>query len=93
MQGEVWPNEMPMVPMVGNRIRSAKTWSNGFQLNLEVCSITWVYIEQFNSHNESWDHGWIPEIELHIPKSYDWSIKDFYVFYARNVGKSVSYFI
>lgn len=77
-----WPTLLPAVPVVGQKIES---WGNrDFNLTLEVVSVTW---------KRARDSNWFAEIELHIPKNWEMSIKDFYHWYAPKVGKEASYFI
>lgn len=101
LSNEEWPNDLPAIPSVGDRIQS-KTKHGHFQLELQVSSITW---RSFNNYNgESY---WAPEIELHMttfhkglyPKDNKdgnigvGSITAFYQWYAPLVGKSVGSFI
>lgn len=88
---EDWPTNLPSLPNIGDRIESRTEHKNGFRLQLEVCSITWrcdIFEPVNKKHSE-----WYPEIELHIPKIRNWSITDFYNWYAPKVGKSLGYFI
>lgn len=81
---EEWPNQMPAVPEIGHLIRSKTRWSTGFQLRLEVCSVTWIYSENVwpgNIHTPKGD--WVPEIELGIPKYKKMSVSDFFKWYTR----------
>jgi len=80
--GESWPTHLPAIPRIGERIRSRTKWGI-FQLELEVVAVKWV---------PSGD-GYIAEVELHIPVSRNWSLVDFYKWYAPKVGKTVSSFI
>ncbi len=82
---ERWPNFVVAVPSVGDTIVSQTKWSNGFQLTLEVVSVKWVYDSSYEAYT--------PVIELHIPKHFKWTIKEFYDWYAPKVGKSPSAFI
>jgi hypothetical protein len=77
---EVWPDELPCVPRVGDYVASCIVHPSGFRLELEVYNVT------FYQNNP-------PVIELHIKKFYKWSIKEFYEWYAPIVGKSVGSFI
>lgn len=70
---ESWPNQLPAVPRVGDYIRSNTRWSDGFQLELEVTSVTWT---------ES-----IPLIQVHFKKNWQFSIAEFYNWYAPKVGR------
>ena len=102
LQGEKWPDRLPAIPAVGDRITSATKWDGGFQLSLEVVAINWIprpqpiFLE------------WVPVIEMHLnsfqrslPVSQkakdrgacDGSITAFYEWYAPLVGKTVSAFI
>lgn len=81
---EEWPYKLPALPRVGDWIES-KIDHNGFQLTLEVVSVTWAY-----SYNTD---SWEPSIELHDRKVFNRSIKEFYEWYAPKVGKSVHAFI
>ena len=82
---EIWPTELPAVPRVGDLIQSATKWRNGFQLRLEVMSVTWK--------TGSEGCGWWPEVELHIRRSSNYTLTGFYEWYAPKVGCSVSAFI
>lgn len=82
---EQWPEVLPAVPNVGDRIQSRTRWDGGFQLTLEVYSVTWQYSEHLKE--------WRPEVELHIPKIRNWSITEFYEWYAPKVGRTVGAFI
>lgn len=87
MKAEVWPQYLPTVPAIGHRIQSEKVWKDGFQLQLEVCGITWKYSERDN---------WVPYIELHltsIQKQFPKGLCGFYEWYAPKVGQSRSHFI
>ena len=85
LYNEEWPIDLPCIPRVGDYIVSRTEHADMFSLKLEVVSVTWVY-------HRLW-HEWQTTIELHIPKSYKLSIKQFYEWYAPKVGKSVSYFL
>lgn len=82
---EIFPDALPAVPQVGDRIQSAQVWKGGFQLELEVYSVTWKC--------STGGQIWIPVIELHVPKLRKWSITQFYEWYAPKVGRSVGSFI
>jgi hypothetical protein len=100
LRGEQWPDELPSVPRVGDRIQSATRWkrsSGYFQLELQVVSVTWKKGLE-----------WVPVIELHMTdfqrrlecrRKSDGcdcctgSITAFYEWYAPLVGKSVGSFI
>jgi len=82
---EHWPAELPALPNIGDYILSTTRWGT-FQLKLEVVSITW---KQLSDGIEKW----VPEIELHIRRSSNMSITDFYKWYAPKVGRQVSSFI
>jgi hypothetical protein len=91
LRGEQWPISMPAIPSVGHRIKSNTYWNTDellrskFQLVLEVVAVGWEYDVGVGN--------WIAVIELHIPKHYKWTIKEFYDWYAPKVGKSPSAFI
>lgn len=76
---EELPTELPIVPRVGDWIRSNTIHQGGFRLTLEVYSV-WL------SQNEP------PIVELHQLKFRGWSIKQFYDWYAPLIGKSPTYF-
>jgi hypothetical protein len=82
---EVWPKRMAALPSVGHRIQSSTIHVKSFQLELEVVSIKWK--------RESDCDLWYPEIELHIPTYRNWSLTDFYKWYAPLVGQTVGSFI
>lgn len=86
---EKWPEKMQHIPQVGDLIRSAYKWQNLYQVELEVCQITWVEKEQ--------DHGvykdWIPHIELRLPKSRFENLTAFYEWYGKITSKGKSAFI
>jgi hypothetical protein len=79
---------LPALPAVGHWIESGVTHRSGFCLSLEVVSVTWRK-NSVNSRGQEWS----AEIELHIPRVRNWSIGDFYEWYAPKVGRSVSAFI
>jgi hypothetical protein len=80
---EEFPTELPVVPVVGQKIMSA-TKHGKFQLCLDVVAVTWI--------PSRLDKGeWIPEIELHCLSKK--SIMEFYQWYAPLVGKNISAFI
>jgi hypothetical protein len=89
---EKWPNSLPAVPNVGDYIQSTQIWDKGFQLRLEVYSVTWKNRNPHPKDTNQFD-GWFAEIELHTPKNQKLSITDFYNWYAPKVGRSVSAFI
>ena len=82
---EEWPKDLPTVPCKGDYIQSKSKWKGSFQLRLEVVDVTWRW---FGGIGE-----WVPEIELHIRRSSNMSITDFYKWYAPKVGRQVSSFI
>jgi len=103
LRGEQWPSELPSVPCVGDRIRSA-TRHGTFQLELQVCRVTWIEVTDPITVKKAW----VPEVELHMT---DWqqkmscanringcdcadgSICAFYHWYAPLVGTTASAFI
>ncbi len=97
---EVWPSDLPALPRVGDIIESGTTRRN-FRLELQVYSVTFIYVER-PLHVDG--PMWVPKIELHmcdwmkrLPAKKDGaspgSITAFYEWYAPLVGKSVSSFI
>lgn len=95
LRGEQWPEELPEVPRVGDRVQS-RTKHGQFQLELEVCAVTWRYGE--------FQKRWYAEVELHMssfhrglrskdPEVAQGSIKAFYEWYAPAIGSHVSAFI
>jgi len=99
---EKWPDDLPAVPRVGDRICSGYIWHTngdriGFQLELEVCGVRWVPnqagYEETGAMTRFIKQEWIPEIELHIISARKWSITDFYKWYAPLVGMTVGNFI
>ena len=107
LSGEDWPVEMPAVPVVGDRIRSA-TKHGTFQLELKVVCVTWIPDRYSDFRGQPL--AWVPEIELHMT---DWqckmickrrvedkqhdccngSICAFYHWYAPLIGSTASAFI
>jgi len=100
---EKWPDELPAVPRVGDRIVSAtehpRNGGGKFQLELEVVSVTWKPRTRPGRPLE-----WIPHVELHmtswqrmLPSKREdaatGSIYAFYEWYAPLVGRSVGAFI
>lgn len=85
---EIWPTDLPAAPRVGDKIRSQYVWDNGFQLDLEVVSVTWVYVTKADL-----SQGYIPMIELHIPSHRAWTIRSFYEWYAPKIGRRVASFL
>lgn len=76
-----WVQNLPIA--VGDKVQSTTVWGT-FQLSLEVVSIHW----ERTKHRDV-----IRRIELHIPKNFGWSIREFYEWYAPAIGKSVGNFI
>lgn len=103
LHNEVWPDELPALPNISDYITS-RTKHGIFQLQLQVCRITWEYHESTWGDNEP---GWYPNIELHMtefqrgiyPKDNQGrtvapgSITAFYQWYAPLVGRTVGSFI
>lgn len=94
LSNEEWPEFLPAIPNVGDRIRS-NVKHGVFQLELEVVGVTWKRTDR---------DGWIPEIEMHMtswqrqltsknPEASKGSITAFYEWYAPHVGRSVGAFI
>lgn len=83
---EEWPEGLfPTVPRKGDRIQSKTVWKDDFQLELEVVAVTW----RFSKTN-----GWYAEIELHVPSYWsDWTMREFYEFYAPKIGRRPGAFI
>jgi len=77
---ELWPNELPNRPIIGDYIQSQVIHKGG-NLILKIVAITWKYGMGY----------WYLEIELHDRR--ERSIQEFYEWYAPFVGKSVGYFI
>jgi hypothetical protein len=96
---ETWPEMMAAMPSVGDTIVSIKRHESNFQLQLQVVSITWKYLEGYTYGNA----GYYPFIELHmtehqkrLPSKSDatkGSITAFYEWYAPKVGRTVGSFI
>lgn len=97
LHNERWPYvDMPGPPPVGTEVQSKTVHSGGFQLSLEVVSVTMKYSDI---------HGWYYSVELHMterqrhlrPKSNKnaavGSITAFYDWYAPLVGKTPGAFI
>lgn len=80
MPAEDWPDALPCLPNVGDEIESKMLWGM-FRLSLRVVAIRW----RFNGVD------WTPHIELHCAR--DWSVKQFFEWYAPKVGKRVESFI
>ena len=73
---EIWPEELPALPRVGDTIESARLGDDGiFRLRLQVIAVNFAY------RDVSWGMSpkeWIPEIELHMGNLYPgMSIADF----------------
>ena len=90
---ERWPTELPWMPNVGDYIESMTTHS-GYQLELQVVSITWKYtcgeyVPNIELHMTKWQHNLIPSKK----EAAIGSITAFYEWYAPLVGKSVGAFI
>jgi len=83
---EKWPEFLPAIPHVGDKIQSAQIWSGGFQLELTVIQVTW----KKSMNLTRGEPEWYPEIELHCPNK---SIREFYQWYAPLVGRRLSDFI
>lgn len=80
LNGEEWPNELPAVPAVGDRIRSKMKWGQ-IQLELVVTSVTWVFKCPIGVAHQIW----LPEIEMHLPPNFD-CISHFEAWYQRVKG-------
>lgn len=105
LYGEIWPEDLPAVPRVGDEIESATVWSGKFQLSLQVVSVTW----KMAGARPGKQYGeWYPEIELHMTTFQQrltcrrrdqgcdcctGSITAFYEWYAPLVGRTVGSFI
>ena len=62
---EIWPEELPALPRVGDNIQSGKLGSNGiFRLTLQVVAVNFVVV------NAKWGREWVPEVDLHLGKLY-----------------------
>lgn len=98
LASERWPDRIPAVPRVGDRIASATKWGD-FQLELEVVEVMWRPIYSPETRKAEW----MPYIELHMTS---WqrslpsrssaergSIRAFFEWYAPLVGRSVGSFI
>lgn len=83
---EVFPEEFPTAPMVGDKIISTTLHKNNFQLELEVVSRTFIQ-SSFNSTT------CILHLELHLPKGRFESINHFYRWYAAKTNRPMSAFI
>lgn len=85
---EVWPDELPVVPRIGDEIQSATRWKqpNGgyFRLDLPVTGVRWVC-----SRDAEGVSNWVPEILLDS----GCNLKVFYQWYAPLVGKTVESFL
>lgn len=106
---EEWPDKLPALPRVGDRIQSATKHKDKFRLELEVCSVTWECVTHkeasFYDDDLRTVKNWIPRIELHLTsyhkglyppqgiKGEKGSIVAFYHWYAPLVGKIAGNFI
>lgn len=91
LDGEIWPEDLPEVPRRGDWIESGTRWKDNFRLQLEVTSVTWRCVEEASQYGTK--RTWKPCVELHVPKIHNWSIRQFYEWYAPLVGRSVSAFL
>jgi len=87
---EIWPDELPALPHVGDLIESSYTWSKGRRLELAVCRIVWkesIVLKQPNGKKI-----WYPKIELTVPTRFE-NLTHFYTWYGEITEKGKSYFI
>lgn len=94
LRGEVWPRHFPCVPRIGERVQSSTKHQCGFQLELEVCMVTY----------KKGYFGAYAEVELHFTSLHrnlpsrkegveKGSIRAFYEWYAAAIGVHESAFI
>ena len=93
---ERWPEELPACPAVGDLIQSGTVWKRpdeGIKCNLElvVCQITWMHRIGDGFKNTPIDN-WYPRIEMTVPSRF-LNLRQFYEWYAKITGNSVSRFI
>lgn len=90
LPAERWPETIPSIPRVGDRIQSTHGWEykgQNVQLELEVVSITWKHVKHQGIVQ------WVPFVELHLPKNRFNTLVDFFEWYGRITGRGRSYFI
>lgn len=101
LRGELWPNELPCLPHVGDHIES-RTEHNGFRLELAVVRITFRVESKIEDTFRQYKY--VPEIELHFTSFHKMlptkkegaepgSMWAFYEWYAPRVGTSVHAFL
>lgn len=94
LRGEVWPLYFPSVPRIGERVQSTTKHQGGFQLELEVCMVTY----------KQGGYRAYPVVELHFTSLHrnltsrkegveKGSIRAFYEWYAAAIGVHESAFI
>ena len=69
VEGEQWPDELPVIPCVGNLIQSATKWGQTqVQIELKVCGITWK--KHTNEFNPRIPSIWVAHVEMTLPDSF-----------------------
>ncbi len=107
---EKWPEELPTLPRVGDRIESAHEWlyydpplshdaeyytrqPMKSRVELEVVSVSWRASQHLIYKTTPDKYGWIPFIELHLPKGRFENLTAFFEWYGKITGKGKSAFI
>ena len=62
-----WPDQLPALPHVGDRIQALKHSPKGYFVELEVCSVSFVPEPVHDIPNPK-NFMWVPVIELNIPR-------------------------
>ncbi|KKL26992.1 hypothetical protein LCGC14_2389690 [marine sediment metagenome] len=78
--GEIWPNQLPFRPMVGDRIVS-QTKRTLTQLVLEIVNITIRCIDPLERNAQT--NNYYLDIELHLPKNRWQNINEFQKWYSK----------
>ena len=89
---EQWPEDLPILPRVGDHIESATEWTLGgmkCKLQLAVVRVTWEHSRDIYHYQ----NNWIPRIELHLPPHRFENLIEFYAWYGEITGKGKSFFI
>lgn len=78
---EKFPEFLPFVPRIGDKIKSGHTWrEDRSPLVLEVVDVTICKLNDFvKKHDANYDgQDWYAEVELHLPKGMYLNIAHFY---------------
>ncbi len=91
---EKWPEDLPVVPCVGDRIESGHKWKidgegPAHAVELRVVMITWRLFPVTLGGPKS---EWAPRVELHLPTYWE-NLTAFFTWYGKITGRGKSAFI